>query len=125
MLDGRRLALGELFKVTMGDAEHLVISADACVLDYLGADLTDGRMTVEGVAGHYAGQGMRGGTIVLRGGAGDFAACGMQGGLLRIDGRVGDGWGGPHRRAHRHVRWRCCRVRQCRRARRRPTCAVA
>lgn len=98
--DGRNVVLGELFTLTQGDAEHLTIITDTGRLDNLGADMTQGRLTVEGLAGDFAGQSMRGGRVVLRGGAGNFAACDMRGGLLSIEGHAGD-WLGAARTGER------------------------
>lgn len=97
-LDGRPLALGELFHVRPGDPAHLVVhceAADGARLDRLGAGLDEGCLIVEGPAGDRAGQAMRGGELILRGGCADFAASAMQGGLLRIQGPAGDWLGGP------------------------------
>ena len=90
IMDGRPVALGELFDVVPGEANRLVICTDTNCLDYLGKSMTAGTIIVEGPAGHYTGQNLRGGELVIRGHAGHFAASGMKGGLLRIVGNTGD-----------------------------------
>lgn len=89
VLDGRGVALGELFELKDGDVEQLTIRSERSVLDCLGAGMRGGRLRVEGPAGHYAGLAMRGGELALDGDAGDYAASGMLGGILRIAGDAG------------------------------------
>ncbi len=89
-VDGRDVALGELFELTGGDADQLTIHTELSVLDKLGAGMRGGCLHVEGPAGHFAGLGMRGGELVLGGDAGDYAASSMLGGMLRIAGNAGD-----------------------------------
>lgn len=89
-LDGRPMPLGELFAVSAGPGETLVIQAGDARLDCLGKDMQSGCLRVEGHAGHYAGQGLKGGELLISGDAGDFAASGMKSGVVRIGGRAGD-----------------------------------
>lgn len=89
-VNGRGVALGELFDLMDGDVEQLTILTESAVLDCLGAGMRSGCLRVEGPAGHFAGLAMRGGELVLGGDAGDYAASGMLGGLLRIAGDAGD-----------------------------------
>ena len=88
--DGAPTSLGELFEVTPGDADTLLIRHAGGRLDALGKGMRAGTLRVEGGAGHYAGQDMRGGELILEGDAGHGAANGMKGGLLRIAGNAGD-----------------------------------
>lgn len=90
IMDGRPVALGELFDVAPGEANRLVICTATNCLDYLGKGMTAGAIIVEGPAGHYTGQNLRGGELVIRGHVGHFAASGMKGGLLHIVGNAGD-----------------------------------
>jgi formylmethanofuran dehydrogenase subunit C len=86
------LALGDLFDVTREDGEGpaLVIEGDARRIDRLGANLTEGRLIVNGAAGDYAGLRMTGGELRIAGDAGRFAGCEMSGGRLAVTGSAGD-----------------------------------
>ena len=87
---GNPVALGDLFSVTAGEGDVLVICSDSEHLDYLGKNMAAGTLRVEGPAGNYAGQGLHGGELLIAGDAGDCAANGMNGGLLHIAGDAGD-----------------------------------
>lgn len=89
-MDGSPVALGDLFEVTTGESDVLLIRTDCDCLDFLGKGMSAGTLCVEGPAGHYAAQDMRGGELVIHGHAGDCAANGMKDGLLRIHGNAGD-----------------------------------
>jgi formylmethanofuran dehydrogenase subunit C len=89
---GETCALGDLFDIalTQDDKPSLTIEGDACWLDRIGANMTEGTLTVQGNAGDYAGLKMSGGELHIEGDAGAFAACEMQGGRLSIHGDAGD-----------------------------------
>lgn len=89
-LDGMPIALGDLFKVTGGEGNTLLICSDCRRLDYLGRGMTCGTMRIEGNAGNYSGQLMLGGELIIEGSTGDFAANGMRGGMMRVLGNAGD-----------------------------------
>jgi formylmethanofuran dehydrogenase subunit C len=86
------LALGDLFDVARedGEAPALVIEGDARLIDRLGANMGEGRLSVNGAAGDYAGLRMTGGELRIAGDAGRFAGCEMSGGRLTVTGRAGD-----------------------------------
>jgi formylmethanofuran dehydrogenase subunit C len=88
------ITVGELFKVTGRDVEHIIFSGECSKLDRIGAAMTGGKIIVESQAGDYAGLGMKGGMLYVNGGAGIFAACAMRGGVLQIAGDAGDFVGG-------------------------------
>ncbi|MFM0322097.1 formylmethanofuran dehydrogenase subunit C [Caballeronia glebae] len=89
---GETCALGDLFDIALEqtDAPALTIEGDAPWLDRIGANMTEGTLTVHGDAGDHAGIKMLGGELDIRGDAGAFAACEMQGGRLSIHGDAGD-----------------------------------
>ncbi|WP_088343711.1 MULTISPECIES: formylmethanofuran dehydrogenase subunit C [Rhodomicrobium] len=90
------LALGELFRVTMGEPGAIRIQARyADGLDNIGLGMRRGSIVVEGGAGAYAGRRMSGGSLTIEGDVGPFAASGMTGGRLRVEGDAGDFLGGP------------------------------
>lgn len=86
----RELRVDELFDITGDDASDIVIENGSSRLDFIGAKMRSGRMTVNGGAGAYLGFQMRQGAIELHGDAGAFAASGMAGGTLHVHGNVGD-----------------------------------
>lgn len=88
---GNNLAsVGELFEITGSDAQHITFKNAADKLDYIGANMTSGKITVAGNAGAYLGFNLKNGEIYCQGNAEAFAACNMVNGLLRIDGNTGD-----------------------------------
>lgn len=89
----RRLAVGELFDITPGDAGELRISDSCGRLDFVGRDMTAGSIVVEGDVGAYVGQGLRGGRLRVMGRAGPWAATGLAGGIVELGG-AGDYLGG-------------------------------
>jgi formylmethanofuran dehydrogenase subunit C len=91
----RRVAVGDVFRLQMGDAEHIRIEASCDRLDRIGHEMTGGEIVVEGDAGARAGRLMKGGRLTIRGGAGPWAASGMRDGAIEIFGDAGDRLGGP------------------------------
>ena len=85
------LPLAEFFQPDPIAAEDLLVfEGDLSRGDRIGWQMTGGRITVEGPAGHYAGGCMSGGELVVKGHAGLLAACEMVGGSVEVDGDVGD-----------------------------------
>lgn len=80
---------GEIFEITGEDTQHLIFNGDCSMLNYLGAGMSSGSITVQGNAGAYLGYRMSGGSITCTGSSDDFAACCMRGGLLTIHGNTG------------------------------------
>src|SRR3546814_11703708 len=52
----RRVAAGDLFTITAGDAAELVIRGGTARLDRIGQDMSEGAITVEGDAGAQLGE---------------------------------------------------------------------
>ena len=90
-----RVTVGDVFRLRMGDAEHIRIENACDRLDQVGAGLTGGVMEVAGDVGIRAGRLMTGGRLTIGGNAGHWAASGMKGGELEIAGSAGDRLGGP------------------------------
>jgi formylmethanofuran dehydrogenase subunit C len=91
----QRVVVGDMFRVSMGDAGHIRIEASCDRLDRIGQDMTGGQIVVEGDAGARAGRLMKGGRLMVRGSAGPWAASGMKGGAIEIFGDVAERLGGP------------------------------
>jgi formylmethanofuran dehydrogenase subunit C len=92
----RPARLADFFAVS-GDGEgELRVEGDLRRVKFLGAGMTDGRLTVAGDAGMHTGADMRGGELVVEGDVGDFACVGMRGGRLVVHGSAGHGLGGSY-----------------------------
>lgn len=87
--------VGEFFAVS-GDGDDVRLEGDLSRVDYVGAGMTAGRLTVTGSVGAHAGAGMRGGELRIDGDAGDWAGAEMRGGTLTIQGAAGDRLGGAY-----------------------------
>lgn len=86
----RKVRVDALFEITGSDAASIVFQRSSAKLDYIGAGMKSGKITVHGDAGAYLGLHMKKGEITLHGDAGAFAACEMAGGALHVFGNVGD-----------------------------------
>ena len=86
----RKLRVDELFELTPGDAQQIVIRTNCDKLNFVGREMTQGSITVEGEAGAYTGMHMRGGRLTVTGNVGAYAATGMAAGFMHIGGSAGD-----------------------------------
>ncbi len=86
----RKLRVDELFTIEGSDSQQLVIKNSHEKLDFIGKDLDDGSISVEGDAGAYLAMGMKAGDIKVSGNVGLYAACEMKKGYLEISGNAGD-----------------------------------
>jgi formylmethanofuran dehydrogenase subunit C len=91
----RRVVVGDVFRLRMGEAEQVRIEASCDRLDRIGHEMTGGEIVVEGDVGARAGRLMKGGRLTVRGSTGPWAASGMKGGTIEIFGDAGDRLGGP------------------------------
>lgn len=91
----RPVTLGDVFRVRMGDAQHIRIEAAGDRLDRIGYGMTGGEIMVDGDAGSEAGRLMTGGRLTIKGDAGPWAASAMRGGRIEISGAAGERLGGP------------------------------
>lgn len=89
-----QLRTDEVFEITGSDAQNIHFKNSTNKLDYIGANMASGSITIEGDAGAYLGFGFKQGKIHCHGNSEAFAACNMAGGLLQIDGNTGDFLGG-------------------------------
>jgi formylmethanofuran dehydrogenase subunit C len=88
-----RVRVGDFFAVS-GSGDDVVLEGDLSRVQYVGAGMSAGRLTVAGDVGMYAAAGMRGGELRVEGDAGDRAGAGMHGGTLVVRGSAGDELGG-------------------------------
>lgn len=75
----------------------IVIDGDARHIKYIGSEMTNGRIVVQGYAGMHLGRQMSGGNITVTGNALDWAGAEMKGGLIRILGDAGNLLGSAYR----------------------------
>lgn len=85
-----RLTFGDLFTITPGLTQDLVLEGDLSRVHGIGRDMGQGRLLVRGNVGDHLGAFMRGGVIEVEGDAGEFAGAQMSGGTLHIHGNAGD-----------------------------------
>lgn len=90
----RAPAVGDVFAVAGTPGDTLAISGGSPLIDYVGAGLGGGAISVEGAVGAYAGRGMTGGTLTVDGDAGAFLGSTAKGGLIHVKGAAGDYLGG-------------------------------
>lgn len=88
--------LDSIFDITGEDTQHIIFKNDDdnISLNYVGANMTTGGITIDGNAGDYCGFNLQAGAIHCLKNTADFAACNMAGGQLNIDGNTGDFLGG-------------------------------
>lgn len=86
--------VGDVFAVGGTPGEAIAISGGSPFLDYVGAGLDGGTITVEGAVGAYAGRGMTAGRLDIGGDAGIFLASTAKGGVIHVKGSAGDYLGG-------------------------------
>ena len=89
-----QLHADEVFEITGTDSQNFSFKNSSIKLEYIGANMTSGNITIEGDAGAYLGYGLIKGEIHCLGNTEAFAACNMAGGLVKIDGNTGDFLGG-------------------------------
>lgn len=86
----RKIRVDELFTIAGYDTQQIVIKNSYAKLDFIGKELTEGQISVEGDVGAYLGLDMKSGSITVNGNAGLFAACEMKKGFVQINGNTGD-----------------------------------
>lgn len=91
----RRVDVGEVFRLKMGDPEQICVEGGSDRFDHAGQGMTGGKVFIDGDVGIQAGRLMTGGRLIVRGNAGPWVASGMTAGEIEISGAVGDRLGGP------------------------------
>jgi formylmethanofuran dehydrogenase subunit C len=90
----RGLTVGDVFTVAGKPDDRVVFEGGSSRLDFIGSDLAEGTVIVDGDAGICAGRSMSGGKIEIRGDAGAWLASGLSGGLVCVKGSAGGYIGG-------------------------------
>jgi formylmethanofuran dehydrogenase subunit C len=91
----RRVNVGDIFRVALGDPQNIRIENSCNRLDLIGHGMADGKILVEGDVGNQVGRLMTGGRLTIKGSAGSWTASGMKGGQIEIMDTAGDWLGGP------------------------------
>jgi len=91
----RKLTLGDAFTISGKPGDTVTITGATSRLDFIGAELDQGTLIVEGDAGYSAGRQMKGGRLEIRGDAGPWLASALSGGLVYVKGAAAGSVGGP------------------------------
>ena len=83
-----------LFDITGDDSSDIKFTNSCDKLDFVGRNMTVGKITVDGNVGGYLGIFLDGGEIEVTGDTGVYTACEMKSGQIKIDGNAGDFVGG-------------------------------
>ncbi len=83
-----------LFDVSGDDASDIKFVNSSDKLDFIGRNMTSGKITIEGNVGGYLGLFLEGGEIEVTGDTGIYTACEMKSGQIKINGNAGDFVGG-------------------------------
>lgn len=92
-----QVALGDFFKVKGRFNGELQLVGDLARVKLIGAQMTGGRIVIEGNAGMHLGAGMSGGEIEVHGNAADWVGPEMSGGRIVIKGNAGHMIGAAYR----------------------------
>ena len=99
------LRADEVFEISGTDSSQLIFENSNAKIDYIGAGLKTGSITINGDAGAFLGFQMKQGEIVLNGNVGDFLGAaligdkkGMKGGTVLVSGNTGERTGDQMRR---------------------------
>jgi formylmethanofuran dehydrogenase subunit C len=95
----RKKTLGDLFKIEENKAEspNITVNGDASEIRWVGWNMKNGEIVVNGNIGMHLGEKMTGGKITVQGDAAGWAGSGMKGGLIEIHGNAGDYLASPYR----------------------------
>lgn len=90
----RQRTVGDFFTVSGKPGDRVTIEGSSNRLDFVGAELDQGTVIVEGDTGFCAGRAMSGGRLEIRGDAGAWLASGLTGGFVSVKGSAGGYVGG-------------------------------
>ena len=83
-----------LFDVSGDDASDIKFVNSSEKLDFIGRNMTSGKITIEGNVGAYCGLFLDGGEIEVTGDTAIYTACEMKSGQIKVNGNAGDFVGG-------------------------------
>lgn len=86
-----KICLGDFFTVKGSIADgKIAVRGDLGKVNYLGYQMEEGLLQLEGRVGMYVGAGMKGGKIAVRGSVSDYLGAGLQGGIIEVYGSAAD-----------------------------------
>lgn len=99
----RQVPLSQFFDVdgSAEDDSEIIWEGDCSHVKLIGANLSSGKIRVEGNAGMHLGAEMTGGEIIVNGNSGDWTGAEMHGGRIHIHGNTGHLVGSVYRGGHR------------------------
>ncbi|OUR65712.1 formylmethanofuran dehydrogenase subunit C [Methylophaga sp. 42_25_T18] len=83
-----------LFEISGEDSTNIQIENSTDKLDFVGHNMTSGRISVAGNVGAYLGHFMEGGELEVTGNSGIYTGCEMKDGQIKVNGNTGDFVGG-------------------------------
>ncbi|NOQ94332.1 MAG: formylmethanofuran dehydrogenase subunit C [Methylophaga sp.] len=83
-----------LFELSGDDATDIKFVNSTDKLDFIGRNMTSGKISIEGNVGGYLGLFLEGAEIEVTGDTGIYTACEMKSGQIKINGNAGDFVGG-------------------------------
>jgi formylmethanofuran dehydrogenase subunit C len=83
-----------LFDISGDDASNIKFVNSTDKLDFIGRNMTSGKISVDGNVGGYLGLFLDGGDIEITGDTGVYTACEMKAGQIKINGNAGEFVGG-------------------------------
>jgi len=83
-----------LFDISGNDSQDIKFNNSDEKLDFVGRNMTGGKVTIDGNVGAYLGLFLDGGKIEVTGNTGIYTACEMKSGQIKIRGDAGDFVGG-------------------------------
>ncbi|MCC6511724.1 MAG: formylmethanofuran dehydrogenase subunit C [Pirellulaceae bacterium] len=89
-VSGRACPLAEVFEISDGQRDRLVLRGALASADRVGGGMREGLLIVESSVGHRLADRMSGGELCVCGDAGHYASAQQRGGLVTISGNVGD-----------------------------------
>jgi formylmethanofuran dehydrogenase subunit C len=81
--------VADFFNVSGEDTNHIIFKNTNDQLHYIGHQMKNGAITIDGDVGDYLGAAMQGGVLICKGSAGERTADLMRRGILLIEGNVG------------------------------------
>jgi formylmethanofuran dehydrogenase subunit C len=90
----QKLSVESLFNVTGDDATDIRFVDSCNKLDFIGRNLSGGKISVDGDVGAYLGLFMEAGAIEVNGNTAIYTGCEMKGGQIKVNGNTGDFVGG-------------------------------
>ena len=94
VIGNRSARVDSLFEISGEDSTNIHIDNSSDRLDFVGHNMTSGRISVTGNVGAYFGHFMEGGELEVIGNTGIYTGCEMKNGQIKINGNTGDFVGG-------------------------------